>query len=65
VGMRCWEGRTWWEWFFIAIVIAIVLDAIFGGKKPVPHEGEACGPFHHWGYIREGYDLELSCEEDR
>ena len=29
------------------------------------HEGEQCGPAHHWVYIGPSEDPDLSCEPDR
>jgi hypothetical protein len=51
---------------FQIIVALSVLGAWFAPNKHYsPHEGDACGPGHHWVYVRDNVtDPDLSCESD-
>lgn len=60
-----------WRAFEVAFWLIVVVSAIgsfydwITGVPRGPQAGDQCGPSHHWGYIRSGYDMELSCERDR
>ena len=48
---------------FPIIVGWIVLGALFGPDDK-PHEGDRCGPHHHWVYIpTNATGPDLSCED--
>jgi hypothetical protein len=66
-----WIKEWAWRAFEVVFWTLVALTAIssfvawitgHGEKAP---EGQQCGPHHHWGYIRSGEDLELSCEPDK
>lgn len=62
--------ETAWRLFEILFWAAIVCTAASNfylwviGQGTRSPEGERCGPHHHWGYVRMGEDLELTCESD-
>jgi hypothetical protein len=51
---------------FLACLIIYALGSWFGFIKQPPgvHEGQACGLGHHWKYVGNPEDPDLSCEPD-
>jgi len=52
----------------VGIVVGLLaLGSMFGpARDNTPRAGAACGPNHHWVYVRINVtDPDLSCEEDR
>lgn len=51
---------------FLAYLLLYALASWFGFVKQPPqiHEGEQCGPEHHWKYIGNPENPDLSCERD-
>jgi hypothetical protein len=64
-----------WAWrigvgiFFLLCALQVLgnfVNWIRGVDDGRPHEGQQCGPSHHWVYLRTNVqDAELSCEPDR
>lgn len=60
------KSADWVVVVFWAFIVLVVAGNLFGyDDRSRIREGDECGPEHHWGYIRSGYDMELSCERDR
>lgn len=47
-------------------LILMIHDAVVWFRSPHIHEGERCGPFHHWQDVGGPFGgVDLSCEPDR
>jgi hypothetical protein len=47
------------ENIFLALAALLLLSYWLSPHKAAVHEGDACGPHHHWVWIGD-----LSCEDD-
>ncbi len=71
--------KTWaWRIVFTLVVLWVASElaitfAIWAfnipeerfGRQHRAREGEQCGPEHHWVYVGNPIDRDLSCERDR
>jgi hypothetical protein len=67
-GIKEWAWRVFEVVFWTLVVVSAIgsfISWITGADRGKLPEGQRCGPNHHWGYIRSGQHLELSCEPDR
>jgi len=66
--MKEWASRIGEAvfWTFVALSVARNLfNWMAGIDDGRPHEGQQCGPAHHWVYQRSNVtDPDLSCEAD-
>jgi hypothetical protein len=54
-------------WGVLYVVLGVaVIAAMFFGKSSGPHEGDKCGPHHHWVAANRSIDgsSDMSCEAD-
>jgi hypothetical protein len=61
-----WGVAFWLFWGFVVLqATGSFIDWITGVPDRRAHEGQRCGPEHHWVYVGLPGDSDLSCEHDR
>ncbi len=67
MALRISERIKNWLWRIAYAVLILGIIGAWISPSERSHEGDRCGPHHHWRYINVGMDGsgDLSCEPDQ